>query len=420
MLMKIILELNSECVVEWLGLILHNKRTKLTDMSLLEKLQSGVEITELEYLSTTVPEVTASQVLKILHQRRLLQWRLVDQNGSTVATARPLSANEPWPEFPMIPGGDLSRFTSSRMRGGSWVIESGASRWEVELPVSGMAQLVAAQKDLLTFMAPFDLLIDRDQTASLTMWEPNDLMLATRSSMDLAPEHVGGTFRFRQEMEPTAFYSQKLFSGTLATLPPPQPLPEVKFSSVVENRRSIREFHDRRLSGELVSTLLWHTLRAREVQLRNPEIDNSYDAAFKSVPSSGGVAAIDAWLMIRDVDGIDSGTWWYDPINHELRRTSDSIFGFDGASAPQFAILLATRHERLAWKYERLALHLALCDAGVVIHALQLTATALGLGAYPIGGISQVNASEHMSCSLFTHMPICQVLVGHPVISTPA
>jgi SagB-type dehydrogenase family enzyme len=53
--------------------------------------------------------------------------------------------------------------------------------------------------------------------------------------------------------------------------------------------------------------------------------------------------------------------------------------------APQVTLAVAVRHERIAWKYERIAYQLALLDLGVLYQTIWLTATAMGLGGYPLG-----------------------------------
>ena len=45
--------------------------------------------------------------------------------------------------------------------------------------------------------------------------------------------------------------------------------------------------------------------------------------------------------------------------------------------------LITARHARTAWKYGGIACALELKDAGVIMHALQLAAVALGLGMCP-------------------------------------
>jgi SagB-type dehydrogenase family enzyme len=282
--------------------------------------------------------------------------------------------------------------------------------------------MAEGDRDLLAFLAPLGLLDDADDSPSLVMWEPLDLLFATRIAWDFAPEHIGASFRFREIFGPTGYEQSAEFPGDTVSLPAPPPLPAVDFGVLVDQRRSIRNFIDEPVPIDLLSSLLWHTMRVTRFQPLNPDIQDAYDTAFKPVASSGAVAAIDAWVVARDVRGLESGTWWYNPLTHQLHRTSHSTIALDveqvptlnGEQAPQISIILASRHERLAWKYERLALTSALRDSGVLIHALQLTATALGLGTVPLGASANRELIEVMATDQYRRMPIAQVWVGNP------
>ncbi len=406
--------LHHECSVEWLGVSGFGRRTAISDQVLLATLATGVDLEEVDRLSTTLSGHTVSDILTTLHSRRLLQWRLVDDDGALIAAAGPQRMGEPWPDFGSGHAGGLSRFASVHVRSGAWVLESGASAWEVMLESTGLSHLADEDRDLLAFLAPMGLLADADDSPSLVMWEPLDLMFATRIAMDFAPEHIGGGFRFRELFGPTGFEQSAEFPGDVVSLPTPAPLPAADFATIVDQRRSIRDFADEPVSIELLSSLLWHTMRVTHFLPLNPQIEDAYDAALKSVASAGAIAAIDAWVVARDVRGVESGTWWYNPLTHQLHRTSHSTITFNADQAPQISIILASRHERLAWKYERLALSLALRDVGVLIHAIQLTATALGLGSVPQGGSAHRELIEVMATDPYRRMPIAQVWVGNP------
>jgi len=411
---NIVVALHPECIVEWLGVSRGGRRTALSDMVLVMAMTNGVMLEEIEQLTTTIAGHTARTVLETLQQRRLLQWRLVGEDGAVVAVASPLAAGVGWPCFDPPRGGALSRFASVSVRSGTWIVESGASRWEVELDSSSMARLTDADPDLLAFLSPLGLLDDHDESASLVRWEALDLMFATRSSLDLAPEHIGATFRFREVMGPTPFDQTAEFPGLAVSLPVPPPLPTVALGDLIDQRRSVFNFRDQPLPVELLSSLLWHTLRVTRLMSRDPAVKDSYDFAMKPVSSSGAMSAIDAWVMARDVSGLSTGTWWYNPLTHQLHQTSGRVVDQGLASDPPATVILATRHERLAWKYERIAFNVALRDTGVLIHALQLTAAALGVGTCAQGAAANSDLAEVMGTDPLRRMPTGQLWVGLP------
>ena len=392
----------------------NDRRTMISDHVLLTTLAAGIPVDDIHLHRTTVPNLTTGQVVEILHDRRLLEWRLVGDAGDVIACAEPLSTGEPWPNFDADGGKDLSRFVTMRPHGEKWVLESGASRWEVQLDATGVSKLTAADEEILRFLAPLGLLNDIDASPSLMTWEPLDLLFATRNRIELAPERCGNRFPFRGSLDRPSYDQAAEFSGVRIPLPSPTNLPSVDFGSLAAQRSSKRSFRQEPLSLELLSSLLWHTLRVTDLAPADSEDPDSYDVAFRPVASSGAAAVIDAWVMARNVRGVACGTWWYNPLTHELHQTSSRTVESELAPPAPIAILLASRHERLAWKYERLAFSLALRDAGVIIHALQLTAEALGLGATAWGAGAISDVSQAMGTDPFRRMPVGEVYIGIP------
>jgi SagB-type dehydrogenase family enzyme len=76
--------------------------------------------------------------------------------------------------------------------------------------------------------------------------------------------------------------------------------------------------------------------------------------------------------------------------------------------------LLISRHARLAWKYEGIAHALALKDAGVILHAIQLSATALGLAMCPIGSGPTVAILEALGLDADEYVPVSEFWLAQP------
>ncbi|WP_409464368.1 nitroreductase family protein [Amycolatopsis sp. GA6-003] len=107
--------------------------------------------------------------------------------------------------------------------------------------------------------------------------------------------------------------------------------------------------------------------------------------------TGGNLGSPQAYLAIREVDGLAPGWWSYDPFAHEFAAVSR----FDGASerwlaeaAPDApAVVVATGAlTRVAGKYAAFGARVVHMDAGVALHQLGESCRLLGLAARRIGG----------------------------------
>jgi SagB-type dehydrogenase family enzyme len=162
-----------------------------------------------------------------------------------------------------------------------------------------------------------------------------------------------------------------------------------------------------------LGALFWHTLRVVDSKPRDSITATSYDSVRRPVPSGGGTHSIGLWLAIHDVVGIESGIWWYDPREHALLRTCDYPKQHIAGNYPVYGLLIS-RHARLAWKYEGIAHALALKDAGVILHAIQLSATALGLAMCPIGSGPTVAILEALGLDADEYVPVSEFWLAQP------
>jgi SagB-type dehydrogenase family enzyme len=159
------------------------------------------------------------------------------------------------------------------------------------------------------------------------------------------------------------------------------PLPEV-----IARRRSVREYADRRMTLEELSSLLH--LSAGITDTRDPTL------AFRAVPSSGALYPIELYPVIFDVAGLGPGVYHYDVQGHrlellragELRRevfqaavSQEMIWG------ASLALVMTALFARVQWKYVDRSYRYALLEAGHLGQNVYLAATALGLGPCGIG-----------------------------------
>ncbi len=84
----------------------------------------------------------------------------------------------------------------------------------------------------------------------------------------------------------------------------------ISLLEAIQNRKSHRTFLDRPLKLDELSFLLWATQGIRQ------QIDQGH--AYRTVPSAGCRHALETYLCILNVEGLDRGIYRYLPQEHQL------------------------------------------------------------------------------------------------------
>ncbi|MFK0310047.1 SagB family peptide dehydrogenase [Pseudomonas sp. NPDC090233] len=178
-----------------------------------------------------------------------------------------------------------------------------------------------------------------------------------------------------------------------------QPLQSVgPLESILRERTTVRAFTDKPVPLVLVSKILKYTLGfidEREV----PEASGLPEGMRKrrSSPSGGGLNATEGYVLIKNVEGVAPGVYYYDPHSHmlhvkstELPDVGSLLSGQHFANGIPIGLFLTSRFDKSWWKYEHSrAYRMALLEVGHVAQTFQLIATALGLGTWPTGALSE-------------------------------
>jgi putative peptide maturation dehydrogenase len=157
-------------------------------------------------------------------------------------------------------------------------------------------------------------------------------------------------------------------------------------------RRTTRGFAERPVAREELAVLLHETFGCRGYLELHPEVV----ALRKSSPSAGGLHPIEAYPLIRSVDGLEPGLYHYAVRDHSLERLSSLEDGEARAEVVAFtagqtyfastavAVVLTARFARSFWKYRRspTAYATLLMDAGHLSQTFYLVCAQLGLGAF--------------------------------------
>jgi SagB-type dehydrogenase family enzyme len=202
-----------------------------------------------------------------------------------------------------------------------------------------------------------------------------------------------------------------------AVLPPPR-RPELPLWEAIDTRRSQRAFADEPISGGELSALLQAGYGVTGA-LDSPAGVRALP--LRSVPSGGALYPLELYVAALRVDGLKPGLYHFDPLRPGLAvlRTG---FAPDEAAAlstyPEIVsgcgviILVAAIFGRTRFKYGLRGYRFALLEAGHVGQNLVLTATALGLGAVPLGGFYDRPTDELLGLDGVNESTLYTIAIG--------
>lgn len=179
-------------------------------------------------------------------------------------------------------------------------------------------------------------------------------------------------------------------------LPQPQLSGDMSLEEALFRRRSVREYADAPLNLEEVSQLLWAA--------------QGKTAAWggRTSPSAGALYPLEIYLAAGNVEGLESGIFKYISEGHELAaiKAGDAREKLQAVALGQSCIgeaaidiVIAAVFERTAAKYGQRAERYVHMEAGHAAQNICLQATAMQLGAVPIGAFNDKGVSEIISLS---------------------
>ena len=165
----------------------------------------------------------------------------------------------------------------------------------------------------------------------------------------------------------------------------------VDLYAAIANRQSRRMFLQQPLSLEEISFLLWATqgLRGRVTA----------GHSFRTVPSAGCRHALETYLAVFRVSGLEPGVYRYLPLSHQLLfeysedqlagKLVEAVFGQSFAGRAAVTFLWTAVPYRMEWRYGAAAHKVIALDAGHVSQNLYLACEAVGTGTCAIAAYDQ-------------------------------
>ncbi|WP_043541959.1 SagB/ThcOx family dehydrogenase [Salinispora pacifica] len=321
-------------------------------------------------------------------------------------------------EYPAPTSPVLSRFAVLRRAGAAAVLESPLATQQLTMhdptlvatltaliapvPRAGSVLLTGVSAPLADRLWACGLLTASDdgEAADLAhaQWRPHELWFH-HESRDRTHRRLGVDFggtTWAKGVFPALPAVGNDSAWRYVPLPAPQlaglPADQVTLSEAIESRRSYRSYdEDRPIRLAEISEFLYRCARVRA-----RDDHHGVEMSDRPYPSGGRLHELEIYLLVRSVDGLESGLYHYDPFQHGLARVPAepvavrallrrSAGAMAGHEQPQVLILLSARFGRLMWKYESMGYALVLKHVGVLMQTMYLVATAMGLAPCALG-----------------------------------
>ena len=169
---------------------------------------------------------------------------------------------------------------------------------------------------------------------------------------------------------------------------------KVSVREAIASRVSHRQFRPASLTLEELAFLLWATQGLRK--------QPSPAVAYRTVPSAGCRHALETYLAVFRVSGLERGLYRYLPIDHGLvalpapadleAAVTRAALGQRFVSRGAVTFLWSTIPARMEWRYGEASYKVIALDAGHVAQNLYLSCAAVGAGTCAVAAYDQMAA----------------------------
>lgn len=188
-------------------------------------------------------------------------------------------------------------------------------------------------------------------------------------------------------------------------------------TQLLQNRQSVRDYSNKKITYSDMSTLMGVSFGLKET------FKGAYskkEFPVKTSNSQGGLNYLDLYLLINNVENIDSGIYYYDFLQHELvqldygnvRPIINKIhYQNEFTTYGNLLAIYVADFKRISWKYLRRSYRFAHVDAGIAVANLQLVTKSLGLGSCIVAGYLEHEIENYLELPK-DEIPIVSVSIG--------
>lgn len=193
---------------------------------------------------------------------------------------------------------------------------------------------------------------------------------------------------------------------------------DAPFFMTLRRRKTTREFTGGSVNSSQISKIIFYTWG----QLSTYQTKEFGTLLHKSSPSAGARHPIEAYAIINNVKGLGPGLYHYSVKDHSLELLKAGDFrdecvkfaaGQEWTRNTSAFFIMTAKVSRTAWKYRTARVYRAfLLDVGHLSQSFLLASTALGLGAFCIGIISDVAIERALKIDGVNEIALFAVGVG--------
>jgi SagB-type dehydrogenase family enzyme len=195
---------------------------------------------------------------------------------------------------------------------------------------------------------------------------------------------------------------------------------EAPLFRTLRGRRSTRDLSGKPITLQQLSRILYYTWG----RISTYETREFGQLLHKTSPSAGARHPGEAYAVVNNVVGMKRGIYHYSVKDHSLELLKlgdfrDKCVDFAAGQAwtrnASVLFIMTGVVARTAWKYRVPRVYRAfLLDAGHLSQSFLLVSTALGLGAFSIGVISDITIEKELGLDGITETVLFVVGVGQP------
>jgi SagB-type dehydrogenase family enzyme len=210
----------------------------------------------------------------------------------------------------------------------------------------------------------------------------------------------------------------KSYPGSVKVKLPKASGPEAPLFQTLRSRRSTRNLSGKPITLRQLSRILQYTWG----RISTYETREFGQLLHKTSPSAGARHPIEAYAIVNNVTGMQRGIYHYSVKDHSLEllklgdfREKCAAFSAGQAWTRNASVLfiMTAMVARTAWKYRVPRVYRAfLLDAGHLSQSFLLISTALGLGPFCIGVISDTTIEKELGLDGITEIALFVVGVG--------
>ncbi len=174
-----------------------------------------------------------------------------------------------------------------------------------------------------------------------------------------------------------------------------QEIGDLSLVKAMADRQSRRRFKDESLSLEELSFLLWSTQGVRHWQGKH---------ALRMVPSAGNRHAIETYLAVFNVAGLEEGIYRYLPSSHQVvlessptdlrEKMTKAALNQRFTATAAVTFIWTCLPYRMEWRYDQASYKVIALDAGHLCQNLYLACENINAGTCAIAAYDQPGADQ--------------------------